>query len=308
MSKVRAWLFRPTPLARIALLRMFVYAFVPIDVLVLHTSGYYHGWADPVWYKPMLVGEYLHLPPATVLLVEVLKWGCVAFALLALTGKFPRLFGWAVAISWIWYQYVAFSYGKVDHDRADFVLALVLLPTVGLAHLSDKRKSEGAGFALVSIQIVAIFTYFLSSWAKIRFGGGWEWLDSATVTRAVIRRGTPVGELFLHIPWSLHVMQYVMFFAELTSPIIFLVPEKWRRRLVGAWYLFHLSVFLTIGIAFWPHLVMMLAFLPLEEYRDKLVGFIRRRRGGGLDDEPEPDPPDEEQAKAPPAEERSAAT
>src|SRR5690606_40821465 len=100
----------------------------------------YHGWADPFWYRPMLVGEFLHLPPASALLVEVLKWGSVVFALLALTGKFPRLFGWAVAICWIWYQYVAFSYGKVDHDRGDFVLALALLPTVGLAHLSDKRK------------------------------------------------------------------------------------------------------------------------------------------------------------------------
>lgn len=288
MRHVRDWLFVPTPLARIAILRVLVYAFVPIDVLVLHTSGYYHGWADPVWYKPMIMGQLLHLPPATVLLVELLKWGSVVTALLALTGRFPRLLGWACAICWIWYQYVAFAYGKVDHDRGDFVFALVLLPTVGLAHLKDGRKSEAAGFALRGIQIVAIFTYFLSSWAKIRFGHGIEWLDSATVARAVIRRGTPVGELFLQIPWSLHVMQYVMFFAELTSPIIFFVPEKWRRRLVGAWYLFHLTVYLTISIAFWPHLVMMLAFLPLEEYRDRFVGFLRRRLGRAPDvvDEP----------------------
>ncbi|MQA78245.1 MAG: MFS transporter permease [Streptosporangiales bacterium] len=285
MSRIRGWFFPPVPLARIAILRLFVYAFVPIDVLVLHTSGYYHGWADPVWYKPMLVGEYLQLPAAGVLVVEVLKWGSVVFALLAMTGRFPRLFGWAVAICWIWYQYVAFAYGKVDHDRGDFVLALALLPTVGLAHLSDRRRSEGAGFALRAVQIVAIFTYFLSSWAKLRFGG-LEWLDSATVSRAVIRRGTEVGELFLHIPWSLHVMQYVMFFAELTSPVIFLVPERWRRRLVGAWYLFHVAVFATIGIAFWPHLVMMLAFLPLEEYRVRLAGVVRRRLGRG------PEPPD----------------
>ena len=276
MRYVRNWLFTPTPLARVAILRVLVYAFVPIDVLLLHTSGYYHGWADPVWYKPMIMGQLLHLPPATVLLVNVLKWGSVVTALVALTGRFPRLAGWACAICWIWYQYVAFAYGKVDHDRGDFVFALVLLPTVGLAQLKDGRKSESA---LVSIQIVAIFTYFLSSWAKIRFGHGIEWLDSATIARAVIRRGTPVGDLFLQVPWSLHVMQYVMAIAEFTSPIIFFVPEKWRRRLVGAWYLFHLSVYLTITIAFWPHLVMMLAFLPLEEYRDRFVAFVKRRFG-----------------------------
>ena len=55
--------------------------------------------------------------------------------------------------------------------------------------------------------------------------------------------------------------------------VVGLVNERWRRRLVGAWYLFHVSVYATITIAFYPHLVMMLAFLPLEEY----VGRVRDR-------------------------------
>ena len=134
------------------------------------------------------MGEVLHLPAATVLLVQALKWGCVLAALAAMTGRAPRLLGWTVAIGWVWYQYVAFSYGKVDHDRADFVVALALLPTVGMAHLSDQRRSEAAGFALRAVQLAAIATYFLSAWAKIRFGG-WDWVNSATMVRAVVRRG-----------------------------------------------------------------------------------------------------------------------
>lgn len=271
-SRFTDWLFTPMPLARVALLRLAVFAFVIVDVLYLHTSGWYHGYVDPVWYQALDIGRILHLPAATVPLVELLKWGSVAAALVAMTGRAPRLSGWLVAIAWCWYQYVAFAYGKVDHDRGDFVVALLLLPTVGLAHVSDERRSQAAGFALRVVQISAISTYFLSSVAKIRFGG-WGWVNSATLVRAVVRRGTPIGHWFLHIPTFLHAFQWVIVIAELSSPVIFLVSERWRRRLVGAWYLFHASVYATITIAFWPHLVMMLAFLPLEEY----AASLRRR-------------------------------
>ena len=155
------------------------------------------------------MGRILHLPAATVPLVELLKWGSVVTALAAMTGRAPRLTGWLVGIAWVWYQYVAFAYGKVDHDRGDFVVALLLLPTVGIAHLNDERRSQAAGFALRCIQISAISTYFLSSVAKIRFGG-WGWVNSATLVRAVVRRGTPIGHWFLHVPWFLHTFQWVI--------------------------------------------------------------------------------------------------
>ncbi|WP_406830096.1 HTTM domain-containing protein [Pedococcus sp. KACC 23699] len=294
MNRLSGWLFTPMPLARVAVLRLLVFAFVVVDVLLLHTSGWYHGYADPVWYEPLVMGRVLHLPAATVLLVETLKWGCVAAAMAAMTGRAPRLLGWAVAIGWVWYQYVAFSYGKVDHDRADFVVALALLPTVGLAHLSDQRRSEAAGFALRAIQLAAVATYFLSAWAKIRFGG-WDWVNSATMVRAVVRRGTPMAQWLLEVPWTLHWFQWVLFTAELTSPVIFLLSERWRRRVVAGWFVFHAMTYAAITIAFWPHLVMMLAFLPLEQY----AAWLRDR--WGRSGPTRPSPPAEERPDAQPA-------
>ena len=287
MTRVGRWLFAPMPLARVAWLRIAVYLFVVVDVLLLHTSGWYHGYADPVWYQPLVMGRILHLPAASVPLVDVLKWLCVGASIAALSGRFPRVLGWTVAVCWIWYQYVAFSYGKVDHDRGDFVVALLLLPTVGLAHLSDRRQSEAAGFALRAVQLAAIATYFLSAWAKLRFGGI-DWVNSATMVRAVVRRGTPWAQWLLEAPWTLHAFQWVLFTAEITSPVIFFVSERWRRRLVGAWYLFHAMTYAAITIAFWPHLVMMLAFLPLEQYAGRVRSWWRRRRGPST---PSPDEP-----------------
>jgi hypothetical protein len=273
-GRLQRWLFEPMPVARVAVLRLLVFAFVIVDVLHLHTSGWYHGWADPVWYEPLVAGRLLDLPAASVLLVQLLKWGCVVAALAAMTGRAPRVLGWTVAVAWTWYQYVAFSYGKVDHDRADFVVALALLPTVGLAHLSDRRRSEAAGFALRAVQLAAIATYFLSAWAKVRFGG-WEWVNSATMVRAVVRRGTPWAQWLLEVPFTLHWFQSVLFTAELTAPVVFFLSERWRRRVVAAWFVFHAMTYAAITIAFWPHLVMMLAFLPLERY----AAWLRERAG-----------------------------
>ena len=281
-GRLRRMLFPALPLARLELFRRAVYAFVVVDVLVLHTSGHYHGWADPAWYVPLELGRVLHLPPATVPLVTALRWVSVAAALVALLPAvrpgLRRTAGWLVAGSWSWYQYVAFAYGKVDHDRADFVVALALLPTVAALSATDRRRSEAAGFVLRAVQLVAVATYFLSAWAKLRFGGGFGWADSATLTRAVIRRGTWLGERLLDVPGLLHATQWGLLLAELSSPLILLVGERLRRRLVGCWYLFHALVYATITIAFWPHLVMMLAFLPLEEYRDRAVARLGHRR------------------------------
>lgn len=280
VQRLGGWLFAPMPVSRVAALRVLVFAFVIVDVVLLHTSGWYHGYADPAWYEPLVMGKVLHLPAASVVLVQVLKWGCVVAALAAMTGRAPRLLGWTVAIGWVWYQYIAFSYGKVDHDRADFVVALALLPTVGMAHLSDQRRSEAAGFALRAVQLAAIATYFLSSWAKIRFGG-WDWVNSATMVRAVVRRGSPMAQWLLEVPWTLHWFQWVLMGAELTSPVIFLLSEKWRRRVVAGWFVFHAMTYGAITIAFWPHLVMMLAFLPLETYAAWLRSRLTRLRGSG---------------------------
>ena len=60
------WLFEPLPVSRVAALRVLVFAFVIVDVVLLHTSGWYHGYADPVWYEPLVMGKVLHLPAASL--------------------------------------------------------------------------------------------------------------------------------------------------------------------------------------------------------------------------------------------------
>jgi hypothetical protein len=67
-------------------------------------------------------------------------------------------------------------------------------------------------------------------------------------------------------PWTLHVGQYAIVAAELTSPALLARGRIGRAALVIA-FAFHAAVFLTIRIIFLPHLIAMAAFLPLERLR-----------------------------------------
>ena len=81
-----------------------------------------------------------------------------------------------------WWTAIGMSYGKVDHDHLALVVALWVLPTVGV--IADRwrsvERSAQAGWALKCIQISVIFTYFLSALTKIR-SGGWSSAAGPTV-------------------------------------------------------------------------------------------------------------------------------
>jgi hypothetical protein len=265
-------LFRPAPLARIAILRTVAYLFVPVDVLLTTPWVVQHARVPGTLYQPLLIGRLLHLPTPGPW-VEVLRWVLVTAALVAATGRLPRVLGTVVAALYLEWMVVAFSYGKVDHDRVAFLVLLAVLPTVGAAHHTDRRSSEAAGWAIAVTTLAVVSTYFLSAFAKLRFGG-LDWVDGATLTRAVVRRGTWLSTPLLDHAWVLHVFQYFLVGIELLVSPLLLV--RWRDEritwlLVAGFYAFHVMTFLTISIVFLPHCVALLALLPLERIRVRRV-------------------------------------
>jgi hypothetical protein len=166
------------------------------------------------------------------------------------------------------------SYGKVDHDRFAFLVALAVLPTARPARWGDKTKDEAAGWAVRCIQVAVVLTYFLSVFAKLRFGGP-EWLTGATLIRAVIRRGTFLSDPLLEVPWVLQAAQWALVAFELASPLL-LVPGAVGRRFLIAAVAFHIVTFSTITIIFLPHVVCLFAFVPLERLDPERWGATRR--------------------------------
>lgn len=226
-------------------------------------------------YQPLLVGRLLPLPTPTPALVGVVFWMLLVAALLAATGRAPRLLGWTVFALYFEWMIVAMSYGKVDHDRFGLLVALAALPTAGRARHGDPTRTEAGGWALRVTQIAVICTYFLAAWAKFRFGG-LDWATGSVLARAIIRRGTDLADLIAQVPHLLIVAQFGILAFELLSPLVFVLPARWRTAMVGFFYSFHLVTVATITISFAPHLVAMTAFLPLEKVRP--VAFARRLR------------------------------
>jgi hypothetical protein len=268
-----AWWFRPVPLARIAVFRVIAYLFIPIDVLVTTSWVRAHAQVPTEWYAPLLVGRVLHLPTPTHTVVLVVQWALVVAAVLAATGRAPRLLGTTVFVLYAEWMVIAMSYGKVDHDRIAFLVALAVLPTIGVARFRDRRSSEAAGFAMAAVLVAVMLTYFLAAWAKIRFGG-WDWPTGATLTRAVLRRGTGLSDWTLDVPYLLPAAQWVMIAFELASPLILLVRSNRARVALVAFLLgFHVIVYAGVTIIFLPHCVAVLSILPWERLD------LRRRSG-----------------------------
>lgn len=267
MRRVAEWWLEPAPLGRVAAFRVLVYLFIPLDVFVFTPWVDQHGSLPTALYQPLVIGRLLHLPTPTHTVVEVLRWLLVVAALAAATGRAPRLCGAAVFALYTEWMVVAMSYGKVDHDRFAFLIALAVLPTVGAARLGDRSRSAPAGWALRAVQVAVVLTYFLASWAKIRFGG-WDWPTGATLARAILRRGTVASNWMLDYPTLLVAGQFLMVAAELSSPLLLLArSDRARCAVVGVLLAFHLSVFAGITIIFLPHVIAIASLLPLERLR-----------------------------------------
>ncbi|MFG3553320.1 MFS transporter permease [Micromonospora sp. NPDC047557] len=270
------WLTEAVPRGRIAAFRTLIYLFVAADLVVFTPWVRTRASVPGELYQPLLIGRLLPLPTPTPTVVAVIFWALLLLTLLAATGRAPRLLGWSVCALYLEWMIIAMSYGKVDHDRFGLLVALAVLPTAGRARHGDATRTEAGGWALRVTQIAVICTYFLAAWAKLRFGG-LDWLTGSVLARAIIRRGTDLADLIAQVPYLLIVAQFGIVAFELFSPVVFLLPARWRLAMVGFFYSFHAVTIATITISFAPHLAAMTSFLPLERVRPLL--WARRLAG-----------------------------
>ncbi len=261
-SLLDRWRWAPVPRARIAWLRLLVYPFVFVDVLLTTPWVRSHGHVPGVLHQPLALGRALGLPAPGPTLVTVLLVALLGSAAVAAAGRLPRLAGWLTFALYLWWMLVAFGYGKVDHDRFAFLVALDVLPTVGRASRHDQVGDEAAGWAVHCIQLAVVATYLLAAVAKLRFVGP-EWVTSTVLLRAIARRGSSLAEPLTDLPWLLVAVQAGIVLLELASPLL-LRPGRVQRVGVRVAASFHVVTFLAIRIIFLPHVVCLAAFLPLE--------------------------------------------
>jgi hypothetical protein len=285
VNAVVRWFAPVLPESRVAILRTVLYAFVLLDI---------HAFVrDPIplsrhpeLYSPLLLARVLHLPPPSVPLTVTLYVVLLVSCVVAAANRLPRLAGFVVAAAFTWWTAIGMSYGKVDHDHMALVVALWVLPTVGVVagRWRASQVSAQAGWALRCIQIGVIFTYFLSALTKIR-SGGWSltsWPESSILLWAIIRRPNGLGQFLIPYPGLLRVMQWFAFVAELTSVVVLWL--RGRALLLAAlfWMGFHVFTVTILYIHFAPTAICWLAFAPLERFGPWLRRVVawRRERAG----------------------------
>jgi hypothetical protein len=273
VNPVSRWLFRPGPVGRLAVLRLLVYLYVPIDLFTRTAQVVPHAYGSAALYDPVDLLDTLHQPSPEPWLVQTLRVVIVVGSVIAAAGVLPRLAGWVVALAYLDWACLAMSYGKVDHDHLGLLVALFVLPTAGRVRLGATERTEAAGWALRCIELAVVATYFLSAYAKeVRFGGA-HWVVGATFAWAVVRRGSSPAKLLLHHPLVLVAGQIGLVAMEASTPVLLVLGR--RARMVGVAMLlgFHLVTWASIGINFAPLLVCLGVFLPLED----IPGWVSRR-------------------------------
>ncbi len=272
MSRLRSvatWFMPVVPESRVAILRTVLYLFVIIDIHVFVRDPIPLS-RNPELYQPLLIERLFHLPPPSVPLTVTLYLILVVFCLLAAANVLPRLAGGVVAAAFTWWTAIGMSYGKVDHDHLALVVALWVLPTVGVIaeRWRGVERSAQAGWALKCIQIAVISTYFLSALTKIR-SGGWSitsWPESSILLWAIIRRPHGLGQFLLPYPELLHVMQWLSFTAELTSVVVLWLRGRALLAAAVFWMGFHAFTMAILYIHFAPTAICWLAFAPLRAF------------------------------------------
>ncbi len=257
----RYW-FDPVPVERVDVFARIIALTVAFTVFVNDVWARQHQDAPGAFYRPVQLARLLHLPaptPATMFLIQAVLAASVVWVL---TRRAPRAAAGVLFASYAIWLLWAFSWSKVDHDRLTIMVALLVLALTPRVGPAVERLS---GWALRIVQVVFVLAYPFSAWAKIRFGG-WGWMDSATFARAIVRRGSSIGDWLLPHPGLLVLAQWAFISFEVAAVVLLFpnAPKKLRWAALVGVVLLHLMTYLMIGISFLPHTVCITAFLPLE--------------------------------------------
>ena len=273
LAALRRAVFEAVPLSRVALLRVVIYAFTICDTFWIVNDVQAHADGPQTLYRPLTMREWLHLPVPNHAYGETLHAVIIIGCLLCAGGRLPRrlgvLAGVITAAAFTDWVSIGMSYSKIDHDHFALIVALWVLPTVGVARWYDRHRTEAAGWALFCIQLACVSIYFLSSIAKIRFGG-WDWATGSTFAWAMTRRGTGLGRMLIDPPWILIIGQFAVMALELLTPLLMVLRGRYRYAFVVLLWSFHLGTYLTLKIHFLPLVICLLAFLPLERILEQV--------------------------------------
>lgn len=293
-----SWLLRPAPPRRLALLRILVGAFATVYLLARYPHLVAFGDFPPQRFHPVgavsLLDEPLSSGAVTAAVVAAIAAG-IAFTV----GWRYRLTGPAFALLFLWVTTYRNSWGTVLHTENLVALQVMIIGFVraGDAFSLDARRrgAERAdswryGWPIRLVTVVTVLAYFVSGWAKLRFGGA-EWLFGDTLRNQIADDNlrklllgdfySPFGGWLTQFGWLFPPMAMATMVVELGAPLA-LLHGRLGRWWTGAAWSFHLAIVAVMAIVFAYQLsfIAFAAFFRLEMgwERVKQWRVVRRRR------------------------------
>lgn len=286
MTAVRAfarWWVPELPRARVAWVRALLAVMAVLDVRLFLASTAERA-LTPQFYDPVVIARWLHLPPVTQTIADVLFLAVHLGALAVVVGGFavvPRavqnIGGAVLAVAFALWAIWGMSYGYVSHDHMALTVGLVLLVTAGTARYGGGGAADvAAGWPLRMIQVLTVATYFGSVLAKLVLSDFslLRWANSGTLAWAFTRRPNSLNQLLVTHPLLLRGAQWSALALELCSPLVFALRGLWRYAMIACYLVFHLVTFLLLGIHFLPTAICWAAFVPFE----RLPAWVAARR------------------------------
>ncbi len=157
---VLSWLVPELPRARVAWVRSALAIMAVLDVRFFLSSTDDRA-GTPELFQPVVVAQWLHLPPVTDTVAQVLFLGVHLGALALLVGGFARipaavqhLGGAVLALTYVLWVLWGMSYGYVSHDHMAITIGVLVLLTAGTSRYGGGRAADAtAGWPLRMIQV-----------------------------------------------------------------------------------------------------------------------------------------------------------
>jgi hypothetical protein len=279
------WLMAPAPSGRLNVVRLLTigYALVWIAVRTSHwldLSRLPSARSEPVG----IVNWIGTQSTATVTVIVVLT---VVAGLAALGDVAWPLSAPLFAVGFLWLTSFGASWGQILHTEHLVVLHLLVLA----ASPSGRGESATTGWPLKVMSAVTVATYFVAGVAKLRFGGGLEWLDGDGLLRLVAHDNlrkrllgdawSPIAPFAVGHPMLFQLGAWITLVVELGAPLA-LLGRRWAYTWVALAWTFHLAVLAVMAVLF-PYPLVGVAFasmLPVERLLAwRPAGLLDRARG-----------------------------
>ncbi len=279
------WLMAPAPSGRLNAVRLLTigYALVWIAVRTSH-------WLDlsrlpSERREPVGIVNWIGTQSTTTLIVIVVA--TVVAGIAALGDVAWPLSAPVFAVGFLWLTSLGASWGQILHTEHLVVLHLLVLA----AAPSGRGASATTGWPLKVMSAVTVATYFVAGVAKLRFGGGLDWLDGDGLLRLVAHDNlrkrllgdawSPFAPFAVGHPMIFQLGAWITLVVELGAPLA-LLGRRWAYTWVALAWTFHLAVLALMAVLF-PYPLVGVAFasmLPVERLLAwRPAGLLDRVRG-----------------------------